>query len=81
METGAKSSRRSLWISLADAVLFYEAAATIGESVSEFLVESGRERAEIVLAVRTNFVLDQDAWNAFGARLDRDAESSHSSSS
>ena len=49
-------------------------AAVVGESVSEFLVESGRERAEMILADRTQFVLDQKAWKAFAAALDRPAE-------
>ena len=46
----------------------------VDESVSEFLVESGRARAEMILADRTQFVLDQDAWKAFTAALDRPAE-------
>lgn len=74
MEASTKTSRRNLRVSPADDVLFREAAATLGESVSEFLVESGRERAEMVLADRTEFVLSQDAWKAFNAALDRDAE-------
>jgi len=74
MATNAKTSRRNLRVSPADDVLFREAATALGESVSEFLVESGRERAEMVLADRTQFVLGQDAWKAFGAALDRDAE-------
>lgn len=74
MATDAKTSRRNLRVSPSDDVLFREAAAVMGESVSEFLVESGRERAEMVLADRTQFVLGQDAWDSFGAALDRDAE-------
>jgi uncharacterized protein (DUF1778 family) len=74
MAADAKTSRRNLRMSPADDVLFREAASVLGESVSEFLVESGRERAEMVLADRTQFVLGQDAWQAFGAALDRDAE-------
>jgi uncharacterized protein (DUF1778 family) len=74
MATDAKTSRRNLRVSPSDDVLFREAAAVMGESVSEFLVESGRERAEMVLADRTQFVLGQDAWESFGAALDRDAE-------
>ena len=74
MEASTKTSRRNLRVSPSDDVLFREAAATLGESVSEFLVESGRERAETVLADRTEFVLGEDAWTAFAAALDRDAE-------
>lgn len=74
MATDAKTSRRNLRVSPADDVLFREAASVLGESVSEFLVESARARAEMVLADRTEFVLGQGAWKAFGAALDRDAE-------
>jgi uncharacterized protein (DUF1778 family) len=74
MATDAKTSRRNLRVSPADDVLFRDAASVLGESVSEFLVESGRERAEMILADRTQFALDQDAWKTFGAALDRDAE-------
>jgi uncharacterized protein (DUF1778 family) len=39
----------------------------------EFLVESGRERAERVLADRTRFVLSASEWRTFTAALDRPA--------
>jgi uncharacterized protein (DUF1778 family) len=74
MPTAAKTARRNLRVSPTDDDLFRRAAAAIGESVSEFLVESGRERAEMILADRTQFVLDEDAWEAFTAALDRPAE-------
>ena len=74
MATNAKTSRRNVRFSPADDLLFRDAASVLGESVSEFLVESGRERAEMVLADRTRFVIGRDAWEAFGAALDRDAE-------
>lgn len=74
MPTDAKTARRNLRVSPDDDDLFRQAAAEIGESVSEFLVESGRERAELILADRTQFVLDRKAWKAFTAALDRPAE-------
>lgn len=74
MAAGTKTSRQNIRVSPADDVLLREAAAIVGESVEEFLVESGRGRAEMVLADRTHFVLDHDAWIAFSATLDRDAE-------
>ncbi|MGH3266936.1 MAG: DUF1778 domain-containing protein, partial [Trebonia sp.] len=52
---------------------FRSAAAASDESLSEFLVESGRERAERVLADRTRFVLPAAEWQAFAAALDRPA--------
>jgi uncharacterized protein (DUF1778 family) len=74
MPIATKTARRNLRVSPADDVLFREAAACVGESVSEFLVESGRERAEMVLADRTQFALDEARWQAFMAALDRPAE-------
>lgn len=74
MSDATKTARRNLRVSPSDDLLFREAAAVVGESVSEFLVESGRERAEMVLADRTQFVLDRDAWTAFMDALDRPTE-------
>jgi uncharacterized protein (DUF1778 family) len=74
MATAAKSSRRNLRVSPGDDLLFREAAAAVGQSVSEFLVESARERAEMILADRTQFVLDAASWKTFSAALDRPAE-------
>lgn len=74
MTTATKTARRNLRVSPTDDALFRKAAATVGESVSEFLVESGRTRAETILADRTEFALDADAWKAFNHALDRPAE-------
>ena len=74
MTTATKTTRRNLRVSPTDDVLFRQAAAEVGESVSTFLVESGRTRAEMILADRTQFVLDPDAWDEFTAALDRPAE-------
>lgn len=74
MAPATKTTRRNLRLAPTDDALFREAAAAVGESVTEFLVESGRERAEMILADRTEFVLDAAAWKAFGDALDRPAE-------
>jgi uncharacterized protein (DUF1778 family) len=74
MPPAIKTARRNLRVSPADDELFREAAAVVGESVSEFLVESGRERAEMILADRTEFVLDAATWKVFAAALDKPAE-------
>ena len=68
-----KSSRLNLRVAPADDALLRQAAALAGVSVSEFLVESARVRAEMLLADRTHFVLDDDQWNAFCDSLDRPA--------
>ena len=65
-----KSGRLQLRIAPADDELFRKAADEQSESLSEFLVESGRERAARVLADRTHFVLSPREWDAFVAALD-----------
>lgn len=57
-----------------DDELFRKAADEQRESLSEFLVESGRERAGRVLADRTHFVLSLREWDAFVAALDEPGE-------
>jgi uncharacterized protein (DUF1778 family) len=72
--TAAKTARVNLRVAPADDVLLRQAADLLGESLSEFLIESGRERAERLLADRTRFVLDDASWAAFTDALDRPAE-------
>jgi len=68
-----KTQRVHLRVAASDDELFRSAAAATHESLSEFLVESGRERAERVLADRTTFVLSASAWRSFTAALDSPA--------
>jgi uncharacterized protein (DUF1778 family) len=68
-----KTQRVHLRVAASDDQLFRSAAAATQESLSEFLVESGRERAERVLADRTRFVLSPAQWRRFAAALDRPA--------
>ena len=75
MATATRTARRNLRVSPGDDELFRRAAEQVGESVSEFLVESGRSRAEMILAARVEFALDGRAWKAFNDALDRPAES------
>jgi uncharacterized protein (DUF1778 family) len=69
-----KTARVNLRVAPADDVLLRQAADLLGETLSEFLIESGRERAERVIADRDRFVLDDAAWTAFNDALDRPAE-------
>jgi uncharacterized protein (DUF1778 family) len=69
-----KEARVHLRIAAEDKALFERASSLHEESMTEFLVESGRERAERLLADRTHFVLDEADWKAFTAALDRPAE-------
>jgi uncharacterized protein (DUF1778 family) len=68
-----KSLRVHLRVAASDDELFRSAAAAADESLSQFLVEGGRERAERVLADRNRFVLSPAQWRAFTSALDRPA--------
>ena len=52
---------------------FDRAAGIQHESLTQFLVEGGRERAERLLADRSSFAVDSDAWRELMAALDRPA--------
>ncbi len=69
-----KTRRVNLRVAERDDDLFRRAADVAEESLSEFLVEGGRERAERLLADRTRFVLSEEQWAAFTAALDRPAQ-------
>jgi len=66
-----KDQRVHLRVAASDDELFRSAAAAANESLSEFLVESGRERAERLLADRTRFAITPTQWRRFTAALDR----------
>jgi uncharacterized protein (DUF1778 family) len=70
----AKTARVHLRIAAEDKELFERAGSLHEETLTEFLVESGRERAERLLADRTNFTLEDADWRAFTAALDRPAQ-------
>lgn len=69
-----KVARIHLRIAAEDKALFERASSQREESMTEFLVESGRERAERLLADRTHFVLGDADWRAFTEALDRPAK-------
>jgi uncharacterized protein (DUF1778 family) len=66
-----KTERLNFRLAIEDGSLFREAAAVAGETVSEFMMESGRERAQRLLADRRHFVLDDEQWREFTRALDR----------
>lgn len=72
--TETKTQRVNLRVTGSDDELFRRAASVSDESLSEFLVESGRERAERLLADRNRFVLSNSEWVAFNEALDRPAK-------
>lgn len=66
-----KSARLDIRIAPEDRARFDLAAEAAGKSLSDFIVESGREHADRVLADRTVFSLDAASWDAFVTELDR----------
>jgi uncharacterized protein (DUF1778 family) len=72
--SNTKSARVELRVAPADDALLREAARLSGESLSRFLLDSGRERAERLLADRTRFALADREWQKFTEALDRPAE-------
>jgi uncharacterized protein (DUF1778 family) len=69
-----KAHRLNVRIASTDDALFRRAADAAHESLSEFVVESARERAEQLLADRTRFVLSEQQWAAFNAALDQPSD-------
>lgn len=70
--TGTKR-QLNLRIEPEDRALFDRAATVQRESLTQFLVESGRERAERLLADRNSFGIDSDDWQRLMEALDRPA--------
>jgi uncharacterized protein (DUF1778 family) len=68
-----KTQRVHLRVAVSDDNLLRSAAAAEHQTLSDFLLESGRERAERVLADRTRFVLSPAEWRRFSGALDRPA--------
>lgn len=69
-----KTQRLNLRIEKDDEALFKQAALVHRESLTQFLVESGRERAERLLADRASFSVDSDAWQEVVAAMDQPAK-------
>jgi uncharacterized protein (DUF1778 family) len=73
MMAGTKQ-QLNLRIEPEDRALFDRAATAQRESLTQFLVESGRERAERLLADRNNFSVDSEGWRQLMEALDRPAQ-------
>jgi uncharacterized protein (DUF1778 family) len=69
-----KTQRLNLRIDEEDEALFKRAAQVHRESLTQFLVESGRERAERLLADRASFQVDAEGWQEIVAAMDRPAK-------
>jgi uncharacterized protein (DUF1778 family) len=69
-----KGKRMSLRVEDRDRDLFDRAADAQQETLTQFLVTSGRERAERLLADRTRFQLAPEDWDDLVAVMDREAK-------
>jgi uncharacterized protein (DUF1778 family) len=72
--TEKKDHRIHLRVSERDVSTISRAAASVGASVSAFILESAAERAERTLADQRQFVLTGAQWRAFTQALDRPAQ-------
>jgi uncharacterized protein (DUF1778 family) len=68
---GPKNATVNLRIQAAARDVIDRAAATLGKSRTDFMVEAARREAETVLTDRCYFTLDPDAFRAFTAALDK----------
>ncbi len=71
MET--KTARWSLRVTQAQDTLVRRLLETTGESLNEYVVRHAVAAAEVELADRRIFALDEKAWNELQAVLDRPA--------
>ena len=65
-----RARRLQLRATAAQEKLNRTAAARQGTTVTDFVLQSAREKAEQVLSEQTRFVLDEKQWEAFAATLD-----------
>ncbi|MCB0828695.1 MAG: DUF1778 domain-containing protein [Solirubrobacterales bacterium] len=69
----ATRGRINIRVNDSDRELFDRAADVQDENLTQFLVRGGQERAERLLADRTNFTVDADDWNAIIEAMERPA--------
>jgi len=67
----SKTERIDVRASASVKKLLQEAARCCHKNVSEFLIDAGVTAANLALADRRNFVLDDEQWAAFQQALDR----------
>ena len=69
-ERTRKDERLGIRVSAAEKAILERASRSMRMSTSEFVVREAVASAEEILAERTRFVLPQEQWEAFAARLD-----------
>lgn len=69
-----RTNRLNIRTSKSEKKLLETAAARQDTTVSDFVLESARSRAEAILAEERNFELSPERWKAFVSALDRPVE-------
>ena len=70
MKPSLKDRRLAMRVTSAQEEAIKSAAASLGQSISDFSVQAVLARANELLADQRMFTLDAKVWNEFTARLD-----------
>jgi uncharacterized protein (DUF1778 family) len=70
---GQKEARIEVRTSFEQKAFITRGANASGQNISDFILSSAQEKAEMVLADQKEFVLPQDRWDKFVAALERPA--------
>jgi uncharacterized protein (DUF1778 family) len=68
---GQKGARIEVRISSEQKAFISRGANANGQNISDFILSSAQEKAEMVLADQKEFALPQDRWEKFVAALER----------
>lgn len=71
MTTGPREARIEVRTSREQKDLITRGARVQGQNVTDFILSSAQEKAELILAEQKDFELPEDRWKAFVAALDR----------
>lgn len=71
--TAARTDRIALRTSKEQKSFLEKGASATGQNLTEFVLSSAQEKAEIVLADQNRFVISPKQWDAFVTALDRPA--------
>lgn len=71
LDTSNKTERITMRVSFAQRELLSEASRTESTTLSDFILDAATTRAEDVLADRSMFTLNEDAFSKFIELLDR----------
>lgn len=69
----ARTDRIALRTSKEQKSFLEKGASAIGQNLTEFVLSSAQEKAEMVLADQNRFVISPKQWDAFVTALDRPA--------